>query len=117
MGLKTRNYEVKKLGIILPEAYAIVKDLTVKGTSGYAIIAVQSSRENAEKVVKGTMQAVEEVRIDFSVERDSNDRATAYAKAKGQRTVTQWNPEKGEMESAVINEPFYGWENDIVEAR
>ena len=115
MGLKTTNYEIKKTGITLPQAYAIVKDLTVKGTSGFAIIAVQSSRENCEKVVKGKMQALEEVRIDFTVNRDTNDRATAYEKAKGQREVRQWNEETQQAETVLVNEPFYGWDNDIVE--
>ena len=114
MGLKTKNYEVKKLGITLPEAYAIVKDLTVRGKSGYAVIAVQSSRENAEKVVDGTMSALEEHRIDFTVNRDENDRATAYAKAKGQREVTRFNEGTNRMETVTVNEPFYGWEDDIV---
>ena len=114
MGLKTKNYEVKKLGITLPEAYAIVKDLTVRGKSGYAVIAVQSSRENAEKVVDGTMSALEEHRIDFTVNRDENDRATAYAKAKSQKEVTQFNEETMKLETVTVNEPFYGWEDDIV---
>ena len=114
MGLKTTNYEVKKLGITLPEAYAIVKDLTVRGKSGYAIITVQSSRENAEKVVDGTMAALEEHRIDFMVNRDENDRATAYAKAKSQKEIKQFNEETKKLETVMVNEPFYGWEDDIV---
>lgn len=114
MGLKTTNYEVKKLGITLPEAYAIVKDLTVRGKSGVAIIAVQSSRENCEKVVEGKMQALEEVRIDFTVNRDANDRVTAYEKAKSQQEGKRWNAEMKKSEPVLINEPFYGWDNDIV---
>lgn len=115
MGLKTTNYEVKKLGITLPEAYAIVKDLTVRGDRGYAIIAVQSSRENAEKVVTGEMSALEEHRIDFTVNRDENDRATAYAKAKSQREQYQFNDETQKFEMVMVNEPFYGWEDCIEE--
>ena len=30
MGLKTTNYEVKKLGITLPVAYAIIKKKTIE---------------------------------------------------------------------------------------
>ena len=115
MGLKTTNYEVKSMGITLPEAYAIVKDLTTKGNSGFAIIAVQSSRENANKVVKGEMKALEEVRIDFNVTRETNDRITAYEKAKSQKIVRQWNEETRTMEDVVVSMPFYGWEDDIVE--
>ena len=112
MGLKTTNYEVKKRGRILPEAYAIVKDLTVRGNKGYAIIAVQSSRENAEKVITGEMLPEEEHRIDFTVNRDENDRATAYAKAKSQKEVKQFNEETHKLETVTVNEPFYGWEDD-----
>lgn len=114
MGLKTTNYEVKKLGIVLPQAYALVKDLTVRGKSGFAIFAVQSTRENAEKAVNGEMQAIEEVRIDFIVERDTNDRATVYAKAKSQREIERFNVETKQMETVLINEPFYGWDDDII---
>jgi hypothetical protein len=114
MGLKTTNYEVKKLGITLPEAYAIVKDLEVHGTSGYAIIAVQSSRENADKVVKGQMQALEEKRVDFVVNRDANDRATAYEAAKKEKTTRRMNRETRKMEEVVIDEMFKDWEDDIV---
>ena len=113
MGLKTTNYTVKKLGIKLPEAYAIVKDLTVRGQHGHATIAVQSSRENAEKVVTGKMAALEEHRIDFTVNRDENDRATAYAKAKSQKEVQRFNEERNELETVLVNEPFYGWIDDI----
>ena len=113
MGLKTKNYVAKKLGMTLPEAYAIVKDLTVKGTSGYAIIAVQTSRENADKVIKGELNALEEVRVDFIVNRDDNDRATAYVAAKSQKTNKRWNPETKQMEDVTVNMPFYGWKDDI----
>lgn len=114
MGLKTTNYEVKGKGIILPEAYAIVKDLTVRGTHGTAIIAVQTSRENCQKVVDGTMEAIEEVRIEFIINRDENDRATAYEKSKSQREGKRWNAEMNKSEPILINEPFYGWEDDII---
>lgn len=114
MGLKKTNYKVKKLGITLPEAYAIVKDLTVRGKSGFATIAVQSSRENADKVVDGTMTALEEVRVDFTVNRDANDRATAYEKATSYQEVEEFNPETGRVETVVKYEPFYGWTDDFV---
>ena len=109
MGLKTTNYEVKNLGIVLPEAHAIIKDLMVKGQNGYAIFAIQSSRENAEKVVAGDLSALEEVRVDFDVNRDANDRATAYEKAKGQTVKLSVD-----MKEILVNEPFYGWQDDIV---
>ena len=115
MGLKTKNYEVKKLGIVLPEAYAMVKDLVVQGHTGYANIIVQSSRENAQKVVDGTMSALEEVRVDFTVNRDENDRATAYAVAKSYRQEKRFNAKSMKTEDVMIYMPFVGWEDDIAE--
>lgn len=114
MGLKIKNYEVKKLGIIIPEAYAIVKDLTVRGSNGFAIIAVQSTRENALKCISGSMQALEEVRVDFIVNRDENDRATAYKAAKSQINAKVYNRDTGKLEDTFINMPFYGWEDDYI---
>ena len=41
MGLQTTNYEVKKLGITLDTAYAIVSKLSVDGTHGQAEFHIQ----------------------------------------------------------------------------
>jgi hypothetical protein len=115
MGLKTTNYEIKKLGITLPNAYAMVKDLVVQGKTGYANIIVQSSRENAYKVLDGRMQALEEVRVDFTVSRDTNDRATAYAEAKKETIEKRYNMQYKMFEHIPVQMPFFGWEDDIVE--
>ena len=66
------------------------------------------------EVVDGELEALEEVRIDFTVNRDANDRATAYEQAKSQRAVTQLNVETNQLETVLVNEPFYGWIDDIV---
>ena len=121
MGLKTTNYEIKKLNITLPQAYAMVKNLHVFGESGYAEIIVQTSRENADKCVKGHLNALEQKRVDFIVKnRDGNDRATAYEAAKQKKTRMEQNGELDENGmpievEVVIDEQFFGWENDIVE--
>ena len=119
MGLRTTNYEVKRTGEVLTNAYAMVKNLTVRGLSGYAEIIVQTSRENADKCIKGQLDAIETKRIDFKVDRDANDRATAYEAAKKKKTRMEQNGKLDEngmpiVVEVVVDEQFYGWDNDIV---
>lgn len=111
MGLKTKNYEVKEMGIVLPEAYAIIRETVTSGNKGYAKIAVHTTRELAESK---SIRPYEEIRIDFTVDRNANDRATAYAVAKGQKVGTQFNRQTKKREEVIENMPFYGWEDDIV---
>lgn len=119
MGLRTTNYKIKGKDLVLPNAYAMVKNLHVFGESGYAEIIVQTSRENAAKCVKGQLDAIDTKRIDFKVDRDGNDRATAYEAAKKKKTRMEQNgeiDEKGvpiEVE-VVVDEQFFDWDNDIV---
>lgn len=108
MGFKTTNYEAKKLGIVLPEAYAIISGLTVKGNSGFADFSIQSTRDNSLN-----LQPIETVRVDFKVDRNESPYVTAYRQAKAQKeTVKVVN---GKLEKVLQNEPFYGWEDDIQE--
>ena len=111
MGLKTTNYEVKSMGVTLPEAYAIIRETKTSGDSGFAMIAVHTTRELA---ANKSIKPFEEVRIDFTVDRNANDRETAYTVAKGQKTFKKFNAETKQMEDAIVNMPFYGWEDDIV---
>lgn len=120
MGLRTTNYKIKGKDLVLPNAYAMVKNLHVFGESGYAEIIVQTSRENADKCVKGQLDAIETKRVDFIVKnRDGNDRATAYEAAKQKKTRRE---QSGELDEngmpieveVVVDEQFYGWYDDIV---
>ena len=108
MGFKTNNYEVKKLGIVLPEAYAIISRLTVSGNSGFAEFAIQSTRDNSLK-----LQPIETVRVDFKVDRNESPYITAYRQAKAQKEGVRYNYETHKEEKVLINEPFYGWSDDI----
>ena len=111
MGLKTKNYEVKEMGVVLPEAYAIIRETVTCGDKGFVKIAVHITRElAADKKVK----PFEEVRVDFTVDRNANDRETAYKVAKGQRVRKEFNHGTKRLEDVVENMPFYGWEDDIV---
>ena len=109
MGLKTNNYEVKKLGITLPEAYAIISHLTVSGDSGYAEFAIQSTRDNSLK-----LQPIEIVRVDFKVDRNESPYITAYRQAKAQREINRFNQDTEQMEPVFIPGFFSNWDNDIV---
>lgn len=109
MGLKTTNYEIKELGITLPEAYAILKNLRITGERATAEFAVQSTRENAL-----TMKPLVTKRISFDINRNENPLAAAYIIATGQKEVERFNLVTHKYESTVMNMPFYGWTNDIV---
>lgn len=111
MGLKTKNYEVKSMGITLPEAYAIIRETATSGANGYAKFAIHTTRELASNK---TIKPFEEIRVDFVVNRNANDRETAYAIAKGQKEELHYNEETQKVEKIVKNMPFYGWEDDIV---
>lgn len=88
MGLKTVNYNVTKVGIILENAYAKVVQLEVdKLGNAKALIGVQQSREDVE-----SHELLEEHEVNFVVDKTKNIFDQAYIKAK--ETV------------------FAGWEDD-----
>lgn len=108
MALKTRNYEVKNLGITLPEAYAIIKNIRISGEYGTATIVIQQTRELA--LEKAPLEVVE---IGFAVNRNENPYITAYHEAKKdvEREIELPN---GEMRTIKIKGQFADWEDDIV---
>ena len=108
MGFKKANHEVKKLGIVLPEAYAIIRKMQIDGENGYAEIVVQSTRENT-----GKLTPIETVRVDFKVNRNENPFVTAYNAPKAQKTVKMFNTETRQVEDKLVNMPFHDWEDDI----
>lgn len=110
MGLKTTNYEVKKLGITLPEAYAIIGKVELSPSGGgYAEMRIQSTRENAQ-----ALQPIETKRVDFFWDRKSDIAETIYASAKVEKTSRRINRETRQMEEVVIDKMFSGWEDDII---
>lgn len=109
MGLKKTNYEIKELGITLPEAYAMVKDLEIKGTEAVAKIAVQQSRDFAM-----SKTPIASATVRFTVNRNENPYETAYKIAKGTTTARRYNPKTKLVELAEVPMPFNGWEDDIV---
>ena len=124
MGLKTTNYEIKKLGITVPTAYAIIKNIEVHGEVGKALFYIQTNRDNTDK-----MKPLQRVYWDFNVDRNENPYITAYNSAKTYRVKIKNNPNKymvDENGDRVINPespetieihipgPFVGWEDDII---
>lgn len=109
MGLKTTNYVSKSTGLVLPEAYARIKDLVLNGNMGRAIFAIHTARENIDK-----FSPVDKVEVRFTWDRKSDIAKTAYETAKAEtRTVEKYN-ENGEPYTEVEYGTLYGWDNDII---
>lgn len=106
MGLKKTNYEVKKFGITLPEAYAFIHRLEVNGDEGAAEFYVQASpRKSAME-----FEPYERIVVRFNYDRQTNPYELAYSAAK---TV----PAVSEETKIKISAPFEGWEDDIVQEK
>lgn len=92
MGLKTNNYNIEDINLILPTAYAQITHLSVdlKGNAN-ATFSIQQNRDMISK-----NEAIETKSIRCWVDKEQPIHAQVYTKAK-----------------ALI---FEGWEDDIVEA-
>ncbi len=109
MGLKTKNYENKDTGLVLPEAYALIKAIKIDKEYGTATFAVQTSRDNAfEKAPIFTKE------IMFKVNRNENPFTTAYQKATEKYVTKVTDPETGEEKEVVTGMPFKDWQDDLV---
>lgn len=124
MGLYKKNYEVKDLGITLPEAFAIVRKIDRQGDKGMAELWVHSSRENAK-----TLQFLERKLVPFKCNDGDNPYEAAYTAAVTPEERTRYVPEKvikkitvdgkeKEVEEATSKEEKYmfayfdGWVRD-----
>lgn len=109
MGLKTTNYEVKKLGITLPTAYAIIRNMEIHGKKGKAEFIIQSTRETTSN-----KQPLERFYVDFTVNRNENPFVTAYNVAKGVSIKKVFDDDSGETSEVEKPNVLYGWEDDIL---
>ena len=124
MGLYKKNYEVKDLGITLPEAFAIVRKIDRQGDKGMAELWVHSSRENAK-----TLQFLERKLVPFKCNDGDNPYEEAYTAAVTPEERTRRIPEKvikkimvdgkeKEVEETTLKEEKYmfayfdGWVRD-----
>lgn len=108
MGLKTNNYYIKDLGIIVPQAYAIIESLVIKSKYARADFIVQSDR-----TATSNKKPLEKVSVEFTLNRNESPFVTAYNTAKSQYEKNKINEETGEVEKVLVNQPFYGWVDDI----
>lgn len=111
MGLKTTNYEIKAKRHILPEAYAVigrVGEIDEHG-NGYAIMHIQSTRENALNA-----DPFETKRVDFVWDRKSDIASTIYESAKVPKYTRRINAETHKIEMVITDPMFKDWDNDIV---
>ena len=111
--LKTTNFTIKELNYTLTNACAAIRDIVVKGETGYAIFVIHTSRENCEGCIKGKLVPFTTYRIDFKVNRNVNDRVTAYEAAKTElksKTVMVDGEIKQIDEPGMLN----GWKDDIL---
>lgn len=102
MGFKRTNYKIEEIGLTIPEAYAVIKNINIYGEKGTAEFAIQTSRENAIKLAP-----LKTVYIDFKANRNESPYVTAYNLAKSLQT------EKRGAHTVTHEMPFYGWTDDF----
>ena len=99
MGLKTTNYKIEKFNLVLPEAYAYVKELTMHDGHGQARVVIQQDRESALN-----LEPIEEFYVTFDVSRDMNPSFnTVYEILKGKKWIG----------SNMVGK-FRNWKDDII---
>lgn len=109
MGLKTTNYEVKAKRHVLPQAYAVIGrlgEIDERG-NGYAIMHIQTTRDNALHA-----EPFETKRVDFVWDRKKSIAECIYEAAKVERTARRMNRETRKIEEVVVDTMFSGWEDD-----
>lgn len=115
MGLKTTNYKVKGKDLVLPNAYAVIGRVQLfESGNGTAKIFVQSSRD---KVL--TFEPLEEKTISFKWDRKQDIARCIYEAAKQKKTRREQTGELDENAmpievEVVVDEQFYGWQDDII---
>jgi hypothetical protein len=90
MGLKKKNYEVEKIGITLPLAYAQVREISIYENECNATIFVHKDRESIEKFAP-----IETKTLCFKFDRSKNLLGQIYENAK--------------------EKFFHDWQDDIIQ--
>lgn len=115
MGKYTTNYSVPNMDHTLETAYAVIRDLTIRGSRGTAVIAIQKTRELA---LKGA--PFQTIKFEFDIDRNESPYITAYKKASEGTTYKETyfeNPDEDILPIEVEVKkggPLYGWEDDII---
>ena len=112
MGFKTTNYEIKRLGNVLSQAYARIVNLDIKDDTATAKFVIQQNREFTKNKDPYEIVIVKDIPI---TNKKENPYTTAYNYAKGQHNEYPFNEETKQVEKVVVNNSiFYDWDNDIV---
>ena len=112
MGFKTTNYEVKRLGNVLPQAYARIVNLDIKDDTATAKFVIQQNREFTKMKEPYEVVIVKDIPI---TNKKENPFTTAYNYAKGQHNEYPLNEKTNQVEKVVVNNSiFYGWQDDYV---
>ena len=110
MGLRTSNFEVKRMKEVLPEANAVIRSLRVDTNGqGVAIIGVHRTRELA---LDPAVTPFHEEKIYFTSDRNVNDRETVYKKATEPYKTMKPDLETHQMVEVEVKPFFYGWKDD-----
>ncbi|MBQ5930227.1 MAG: hypothetical protein IIX02_05490 [Clostridia bacterium] len=109
--LKTTNYVSKSTGIVLPQACALLTNLTIeKDNRARAVFSVQSSRESATQ-----FNALDKFEVRFTWDRVADPAKAAYLAAKTEAHEEEiWDKEREEPVKVVHYGPLYGWQDDYV---
>ncbi len=108
MGLKTTNFEIKNLGLTLPEAYCILHKLQQNRNHVTATFAVQATRDKAQ-----TLTPLSTVEVRFSWDRKTDLAQAAYAELKRSKTVKRYDEETKTVVDVEIPSVFASWEDDV----
>ena len=87
MGLKTKKYNIKKLGITIPDAYAICEQIfSDESGKTFAHFGIYQKREDA---FNETIQPIETYSVSFTADKSQPLFEQAYLQAKSD-LFTQW---------------------------
>lgn len=131
MALKKTNYELKDLGIVLPEAYAFIHRIecdryaeTVKTEVNGELTTHQVDKlkgvaefyvQNAPRESAMGLKPFERHIVYFTCKANENPVAAAYIAAKGTYTTNEYDPKTNECVEVEKPNIFNGWEDDIVQ--
>ena len=130
MALKKTNYEIKELGIVLPEAYAFIHRIecdryaeTVNEEVNGKVSSHQTDKfkgvaefyvQNAPRENAMGLKPFERHVVHFTCNADENPVAAAYIEAKGTHIVVEYNSTTNQYVEVEKPNIFNGWEDDIV---
>ncbi len=108
MGLKTTNFEIKNLGLPLPEAYCILHKLQQNRDQVTATFAIQSTREKAQK-----LDPLATIDVSFKWDRQADIAKAAYAELKRSKTIKRYDNDKKTVVDVEIPSVFASWADDV----